>query len=130
MKDLKQFPIKLPTDNAIFVEKADLMISLNKELHEKKDKFLKLLQHEYELKKISKKLQKYWELDFDEFVKQLKGKDLSLDKKSELMEFFDKNKIQAVELKEKIDVTDREIDQMVFDLYGLTEDEREIVLNN
>lgn len=34
---------------------------------------------------------------------------------------------QALELKAKIDQTDREIDQMVYELYGLTEEEIKIV---
>ena len=129
LKDLKQFPIKLPENCDIFVDKADLMISMNKEFYEKNTKFIKLLQHEYQLEKISRKVEKYWDLDFDEFVKQLKLKDLSLEAKSELLDFFEKNKNEALELKNKIDTTDNEIDELVFDLYELTNEEKELIRN-
>lgn len=51
-----------------------------------------------------------------------------LKNRSELRDFFEKNKTQALELKTQIDTTDREIDEMVFELYELTPAEREIVL--
>ena len=40
---------------------------------------------------------------------------------------FAKQKAQAQELKRIIDETDRQIDRMVFELYGLTEEEIRIV---
>ena len=43
------------------------------------------------------------------------------------MELFEDQKKQALELKAQIDQTDREIDQMVYELYGLTEEEIRIV---
>ena len=46
------------------------------------------------------------------------------------MELFEENKKKALELKAEIDRTDREIDQMVYELYGLTEEEIRIVEGN
>ena len=43
------------------------------------------------------------------------------------MELFEENKKKALELKYQIEQTDREIDRMVYDLYGLTEEEIRIV---
>lgn len=43
------------------------------------------------------------------------------------MEVFEENKKKALELKTKIEKTDKEIDQMVYALYELTEDEIKIV---
>ncbi len=43
------------------------------------------------------------------------------------MELFEDNKKRALELKAEIDKTDKEIDQMVYELYGLTEEEIKIV---
>lgn len=37
---------------------------------------------------------------------------------------------QALELKSQIDRTDKEIDRMVYELYGLTEEEIQIVENS
>lgn len=130
LRDLKQFPIKLPNNKKSFIQKADQILSLNKQFHEKLQKFFKLIQSEYHLEKISKKLQKFYNLDFETFLKEIKAKNLSLNKKSELLDFFEKSKIEMLELKAQINTTDKKIDDMVFDLYGLNEEERGIILNN
>ena len=43
------------------------------------------------------------------------------------MQYFNEEKLKAVTLKTEIDKTQREIDQMVYELYGLTEEEIKIV---
>lgn len=46
------------------------------------------------------------------------------------MQFFEKKKTEVLAIEEQqIDATDREIDEMVFDLYGLSEEERKVVLD-
>ena len=45
------------------------------------------------------------------------------------MQYFNEQRQKADELKRKIEKTDREIDQMVYELYGLTQEEIEIVEN-
>ncbi len=55
---------------------------------------------------------------------------LSMNEEAELMGFFETKKSEIVMLKSKIDVTDREIDVMVFELYGLSEEERRVVLDS
>jgi hypothetical protein len=44
--------------------------------------------------------------------------------------YFTKKKNKLIELKAQIDAIDREIDDMVFDLYGLNKEEREIILHS
>ncbi|MFH1585980.1 MAG: DNA methyltransferase [archaeon] len=117
--------ISLPEQKP-FIEKAELMLKLNKEFYERKNKFLKLMKHEYKLDKLSNKLKKFHELNFDEFVKELKIK-LNIDKKAELLDFFEKNKKEIKEISEKIEKTDEEINDMVYDLYGITAKEKEII---
>jgi len=50
-----------------------------------------------------------------------------MDKKSELLDFFEKNKKELQNLKDQIERTDSEINQMVYKLYGLTEKEIQII---
>lgn len=52
-----------------------------------------------------------------------------MDTEAELMRYFEKEKTEILVLKNKIDETDKEIDDMVFDLYELTEEERKVVLD-
>ena len=93
---------------------------------------MKRVQGTFELEKLTKKLQTFYELSFEEFAKELKKAKviLTLKEQDEWEEYFDSYKIEIVELKTKIDACDKEIDEMVFDLYGLSEEEREIVTNS
>ena len=45
----------------------------------------------------------------------------------EWMEVFETKKAEAQSLKAEIEKTDKEIDQMVYELYGLSEEEIKIV---
>lgn len=126
IENLDELPIKIiPLEQQKpFIEKADLMLKLNKEFSNKKDKFLKLIRHEYKVEKITRKLDKFYELEFDEFMKQLKV-NLDIDKKAELWDFFEKNKKELLDLKDDIEKTDNEINEMVYNLYGITEETEE-----
>jgi len=102
--------------------------SANNNYYEILGSTLSFLQSRYSLEKISKKLQKFTELDFLGLKKILKLKKLSLEDEEELMCWFNKKHTRLSELQSQIDSLDREIDEMVFDLYELTDEEREIVL--
>ncbi|WP_317040605.1 Eco57I restriction-modification methylase domain-containing protein [Pedobacter psychrophilus] len=77
----------------------------------------------------SLKLSKWNELTakefFNEFEKQ-KVK-LSLNEQSELLQYFEAQKIKAIDIKSQIHQTENEIDTMVYKLYELTEKEIEMV---
>jgi len=60
-------------------------------------------------------------------VTALGVKHLPLEKKQDLMSYFDKKKAELELLKNTIDQTDREIDGMVYELYGLSEEEVRVV---
>ncbi|MAX81313.1 MAG: restriction endonuclease subunit M [Crocinitomicaceae bacterium] len=86
---------------------------------------------------ISNKLQNWHELSFADFIKELNkaikkagGEKLSKLDEMEWMEVFETKKAEAQEIKAEIDKTDREIDQLVYKLYGLTDDEIAIVENS
>ncbi|MBW7867378.1 MAG: N-6 DNA methylase [Brumimicrobium sp.] len=128
---LKQLPIKdiPPTAQQPFILKADLMLSLNKELQEITSKFHRTLEREFSLKTLSKKLETWYELSYADFLKELKKQkvELSLGQKSEWEEYFVSEQGKALALQTQINATDKEIDNMVYELYGLTEEEIKIV---
>lgn len=117
-----------------FIEKADLMLELNRQLQSTKQAFLR----ELNLEKIPQKLQNFEELEFDEFVKEYtKAKKIKFADKLEERTFkqlwlslFENDKTLTCKLKTQIQTTDKEIDAMVYELYGLSEDEIRIVENN
>ena len=83
----------------------------------------------FEIEKLSKKLQGWHELTFKQFLKELKKKkvELTLKEEAEWMEYFNRQKAQAKDLKSKITQTDKEIDGMVYELYGLGQEEVRVV---
>lgn len=112
-----------------FIKKADQMISLNNELQEVSEKFQRTLKRKFSLEDLSKKLQDWYNLSFADFIKEL-GKQkvkLSLTEEAEWEDYFIAEQQKAQSIKNTITQTDKEIDQMVYELYGLTEEEIEIV---
>lgn len=76
-----------------------------------------------------KKLQEWYLISYGDFIKELEKKKvkLSLSQKAEWEDYFLLESKKALALKTDIDTTDKEIDQMVYELYGLTKEEIEIV---
>lgn len=113
----------------ILAEKADMMLKLNESLLDKKSKFLRRCTENLNLVKVSKKMDNFYILSFEDFIKELKKQkiDLSLKVQDEWEDYFNDYKKELIELKEQINKTDREIDEIVYNLYGLTEEEINIV---
>ena len=107
-------------------------MSTTSELQETEQKFIRNLNRNSEIEKLSKKMENWCELTFNEFVKELKKKKviLSLSQQAEWEDYFLEEQKKALAIQKQIDQTDTEIDQMVYGLYGLTEEEIEIVENN
>ena len=110
------------------------MISLNKNLLSLSSKFSTFFSSKYKIDNPSSKLEKWYDLEFQEFIKELNKsikviKGLPLTKKDEFdwIDLFNENKQKAQALKSQIDSTDKEIDQLVYKLYDLTEEEIAIV---
>tara|TARA_B100001063_G_C16767976_1_gene559817 strand:- start:46 stop:3063 length:3018 start_codon:yes stop_codon:yes gene_type:complete len=126
-----------------FIEKANLMQSLNKELKKISDSFVQLLQSKFNIETKSKKIQNWHILEFGNFLKEFEKArkksfkeneteyiELSLNEEDKWMQYFNEQKQKTTELKIEIDKTDKEIDQMIYELYCLTNEEIDIVENN
>ena len=126
---IRNIPIPECTDQQPFIDLADKMLSLNKDLQAKRARFLQLLQNNLPEVKITSALADFDTLDFAGFVAELKKQKikLSLSQQDEWLDFFDKYKSACEELKSSIAATDAEINQLVYDLYGLTEEERKLI---
>jgi type I restriction-modification system DNA methylase subunit len=111
------------------LEKADLMISLSNQFQELSQKFQRTLQRKFNLSELPGKLQNWYLLSYAEFIKELAKKKvkLSLSEEAEWEAYFLQEAQQALAIKAEIVKTDKEIDRMVYELYGLTEEEIEIV---
>jgi len=129
--NLKNLPIKeISSESQLpFIEKADQMLSLNKQLQEKKNKFLNRIKSNLEIEKITKKLDAFYNFDFKTFLSELKKQKIKLflKQQDEWEDYFNSYKKEINELQFQINKTDNEIDRMVYELYGLTDDEIKIV---
>jgi len=126
---LKLLPIKITKEEQPFVEGAIQMLFLNNELQEQSQKFQRSLERKFALTELPKKLQDWYLLSYAEFIKELEKKKikLSLSEEAEWETYFTTEAKKALEIKVQIEKTDKEIDQMVYALYELTEDEIKIV---
>ncbi len=134
LNDLRKFPFKeiSETEQQPFIDMADTMLTLNDQLHQKKNKFLKRVQDNLGVEKVSKKMTAFYNHDFKTFIAELKKKKitLSLVQQDEWEEYFTAYKTEINQLQTEIEKTDREIDQLVYELYELTEDEIRVVVNS
>lgn len=126
---INPLPVKDTDNQQPFIEKADSMLDLNKNLNLITKKFIHFIESSCGPKTISNKLKLFYTLESNGFVNELKKQKVSLSKKDEyeLMEIFEDEKEKCLDLKNEIDQTDSEIDQMVYKLYDLTPDEIEII---
>lgn len=109
---------------------ADTMLTLHQQLQEKRSRFLRRLTENFEGVKITAALQTFDTMDFKGFVAELKKQKikLTLSQQDEWEDYFTERVAECQELSAQITATDNEIDNKVFDLYGLTEEERRIVM--
>ncbi len=124
-----QIPVAECNDDNLSVL-ADTMLTLHQQLQEKRSRFLRRLSENIEGVKITTALQTFDTMDFKGFVAELKKQKikLTLSQQDEWEEYFNQRVAECQTLSAQIKATDNEIDNKVFDLYGLTEEERKIVM--
>jgi hypothetical protein len=127
----EHFPVPEANEEqtAILANYASERARLTSELQNMVSKFTRTVQRKFTLEDLSVKLQEWYLLSFAEYLKELAKKriKLSLSDETEWEDYFNEQKQKAQTLKSEIDKTDREIDLMVYELYGLTEEEIGIV---
>lgn len=126
----EQIPIPQLNNKSTELEKlADKMLSLNAELNDKKSRFMRRLQQNFAHIKIKGGLTQFWQLSFADFVNELKKQKikLTLAEQDEWEDYFTQYQTHLTALQQTISQTDKTIDQMVYQLYGLTDDEIKIV---
>ena len=128
---IKNFPIPelILNKQQPLIEKADIMLKLNKQLQEQTLKFISRIDNNLEVERITKKINTFYDNNFSTFVKELKKQKvvLTLHQQDEWEEYFNTYKVSINQLQSKINKTEKEIDQMVYELYDLSKKEIQIV---
>ncbi|WP_303924877.1 Eco57I restriction-modification methylase domain-containing protein [Draconibacterium sediminis] len=116
---------------------VDKMLLLKKKEQKVTTAFTLDLKSQLNIGKLSRKIENWYELKFSDFIKELnKLISASEDKKPDeseenyLMQVFENRKADVKRLQAEISITEKEIDQMVYRLYELTEEEIKIVEGN
>jgi len=126
---LKELPIKIASkaQQEKFSELAKVIIELKSQLQKQNTFFIDFVKNKHQ--NVQSKFQNWYELEFAAFLKELKKAkvQLGLSEEAEWMQYFNEQKQKAQELKAEIEKTDKEIDKMVYELYGLSEEEIKIV---
>ncbi len=98
-------------------------------IYEQVNKFVRYIINTYKPKKITRKIGNYYLYDYNEFIKELKAQKVTLtltDKvKFELMDLFVQEKNKIVSLIKEV----KEIDKLVYSLYGLKDDDIKLIEN-
>lgn len=143
----EQIPIPEFQNEEFFNDATDRITGYVNDLQNLENGFQNYFKGTLQLNGLQRKLESWYNLDFASFVKELNkaikstNKEIAkenldpipeLTKKDEFewMELFEDNKKNAQELKNQIYQTEQQIDQMVYELYGLSDEEIKIVENS
>ncbi|MFA6923288.1 MAG: TaqI-like C-terminal specificity domain-containing protein [Bacteroidales bacterium] len=131
INDVRNIPIPAATKKLQqpFIEKAETMLSKNKQLQEIRQAFIQLINSKWSNIKITGKLDEWYKLSFENFRKELEKQKikLTLQEQAEWLKYFNEQKQNAEEIYNTITKTDKEIDNLVYKLYELTAEEIKII---
>ncbi|MDE2591165.1 MAG: hypothetical protein KGL95_16025, partial [Patescibacteria group bacterium] len=129
--DWKKIPIKKISleEQTSYAIEADSLLSLNKEFFSQKARFLVIISNEFNIT-LTAKLNNFTELTFESFtqeIEKISKVSLSLTKKDEMLDYFDKYKNSLLLLKSQIQSVQKRLDDRIFRLYDVDENSQNIV---
>lgn len=129
---IRSLPIPTTPENTeIFIELSDKIQECNQILQLKRNRFLQRLKDNIPNIKINGTLENFDLLDFTRFIAELKKQKikLTLADQDEWEEYFTQRRRECNDLSEKINKINTEINQIIYHLYNLTEEEIQVVNN-
>jgi type I restriction-modification system DNA methylase subunit len=128
---LKSIPLPSvsASEQQMYIDKSKLLLKSYELQYKQVDKFNSRLLSNYHLSKVSNMMLLFYRYEYAELLVELKKHKarISLKEQDELEEYFSSNKSELLEREELIDNTVKELDVMVYNLYGLSVDEIKIV---
>jgi hypothetical protein len=125
LKDLRVFPIRVTENQQPLIVKVDFMLQENNRLQKVAEGFIRLLQSKWPNLNITGKIAEWYTLSFEDFRLALEKQKikLQLTEQAEWLSYFNEQKHQVEKILPGLSKTDDEINKMVYDLYGLTDEE-------
>ena len=136
IQNLKLLPIPKYTKDidSVLIKLTDEILHKRAHILNRRKQFTQYIKSDLNLAELSAKLKKWHELEFGDFIteinksiKKVGGTKLTKMQEMEWIDVFETKKAETQTLKSEIDKTDAQIDAMVYELYGLTEAEIQIV---
>jgi hypothetical protein len=129
--NIRKLPIYLlsPEKQKEFIELVDLLMEYKTCLMEEINEFREWIYSRY-TKETSKKILQYYKFPKDQFMDELKNKGVDTDDDEifrRLNKGFSESVLKINSLNEKIEDIEDEINEKIFDLYELPQEEREII---
>ncbi len=131
VKDVRGIPIPdiSKREQNKLVKKVDEIMELNIKLDNAKESFISLIKSDLKIKQIRKQLKTWYDLEWIQFSKELEKNKAkwNLPKKKEWQTFFINEKKAIIPCINKINRIDKNIDRIIYKLYGLSKDEIKII---
>ncbi|PIY09935.1 MAG: hypothetical protein COZ18_07055 [Flexibacter sp. CG_4_10_14_3_um_filter_32_15] len=130
---VKSFPIPfIPLENQKEIsEKVTQFLKIQSKIEKQNKGFIQLLKTEFEEKINTKKLEKWIDLKTKAFIQEITQKEiLSLKKKKEWQQFFEDEKKIIVSLYQQLNQLDSQIDTLIFELYQINQEEKQIIFDS
>jgi len=134
-KYLESFCIPQPTKKIHddFVDKANELLQIHKKISSLTSKFLNRIKINLQIEKIPNSLKNFYELTFESFLSLLNSEcktKLTLKQQDEWEDYFKSYKKDLIQFKTQSDKLNDEINQLVYKIYRLSDDEISIVEEN
>ena len=129
---IEQLPIKLPskTTELDIINLVDQILELNKSFVNQTNLFYKFMTNNLNILKISKKLEKYYELDQKQFFNEIKKQKAIIVNEKQIISEYESSCNALHELNNRINKLEKELNEVIYDLYELTEKEISIIEEN
>ncbi len=125
---LNKLPIVLKTNDSI-VDLVKQSLDLNSKLQIHISDFINFMNSKFNIALSVNNFQEWYKLDFLDFIKVLKKLKihLTLSEESEWLKYFNEQKDMLLNISMNIEKIDKELNKIVYELYGLSAEEIKIV---
>jgi hypothetical protein len=123
-------PISNKIDRKELDDKVKMIIDLNRKVIQLKKRIPNRLSSSLHINKFSNKLRNFTNLEFNEFLKEITyliHRNLTLKEQDEWEEYFNDLRRNILELEQKINNINLDIDESVYKAYSINSDERKII---
>lgn len=130
---VKSFPIPVISieNQEVIIQKVKELLKIQNEIDKQNKNFLTILKTEFQINKISKKLKNWYDGDYEEFINEIDKKNiLSFQEKKKWLTIFEEEQKLSLSIEKKQSQLDSEIDSLIFELYQINQEEKQIIFDS